>query len=275
MSTLRHTLTVAHELWPLEGAEAWDVSGLVLGHPDQQVRRILLVVDVTAATVDQAIELRADLVLAHHPFLLRPVSSLTEDTHKGALIARLIRANIALLSAHTNADVVPEGVSDVLAATLGIQDALPIVASSPASTHPGSGIGRVGTLATPLLLGDLARLVASTLPATAQGVRVAGDYAHPVQRVALCGGAGDSLLEHPLVREADVYITSDLRHHRAQDAREQAAVSGGPALIDVSHWAAEWLWLEKAAEALAVRLPEVDVVVSDLRTDPWDFVVVQ
>jgi putative NIF3 family GTP cyclohydrolase 1 type 2 len=90
--------------------------------------------------------------------------------------------------------------------------------------------------------------------------------------VAVCGGAGDSLLGNPAVRGADAYITADLRHHPASEAREQAAF-GGPALLDVSHWASEWLWLETAAEQLRAALPGVTVEVSELRTDPWDFAI--
>ena len=74
---------------------------------------------------------------------------------------------------------------------------------------------------------------------------------------------------------ADVYITSDLRHHTASEARENARVAGGPALIDVSHWASEWLWLDQAAIELRLALPGVTITVSDIRTDPWDFTVVQ
>ena len=74
---------------------------------------------------------------------------------------------------------------------------------------------------------------------------------------------------------ADVYITSDLRHHPASEARENAAAAGGPALVDVSHWASEWLWLDTAATELRAALPGVTITVSDLRTDPWDFVVLQ
>jgi putative NIF3 family GTP cyclohydrolase 1 type 2 len=72
-----------------------------------------------------------------------------------------------------------------------------------------------------------------------------------------------------------VFITSDLRHHPASAAREDAFAGGGPALIDVSHWASEWLWLETAAEQLRNALPGLIVTVSELRTDPWDFVIVQ
>jgi putative NIF3 family GTP cyclohydrolase 1 type 2 len=104
---------------------------------------------------------------------------------------------------------------------------------------------------------------------------VSGDFDAPISSVALCGGAGDAYLSDPAVLAADVYITSDLRHHPASEARENARVSRGPALIDVSHWASEWLWLEAAASELRDALPGVTITVSDLRTDPWDFVVIQ
>ena len=105
--------------------------------------------------------------------------------------------------------------------------------------------------------------------------RAAGTPRQPVTRVAVCGGAGDSLLSAEAVRTADVYVTADLRHHPASEAREQAVLGGGPALLDVSHWASEWLWLDTAAEQLRAALPGVEVVVSELRTDPWDFAILQ
>ena len=106
-------------------------------------------------------------------------------------------------------------------------------------------------------------------------MRASGGFDDPVQTVAVCGGAGDSLLGDAAVRAADVYITADLRHHPASEAREQALLGGGPALLDVSHWASEWLWLDAAAAELRTAHPDLEVLVSDLRTDPWDFQVVQ
>ena len=104
---------------------------------------------------------------------------------------------------------------------------------------------------------------------------MSGSYDSPVSTIALCAGAGDSLLSEPAVLASDVYITSDLRHHPASEFRENARIGGGPALIDVSHWASEWLWLDVAAEQLRAALPELTVTVSELRTDPWDFAVMQ
>lgn len=271
MTTLSEFVALAHTLWPLEGSEEWDSSGLVVGNSSQQIRSVLLAVDAVSATVTEAIDLKADLLLTHHPLLLKPIHSVSEERYKGSLLSGLIRNNIALLASHTNADVVENGVSDVIAKALGLTNIAPITAGK----TPRTGIGRVGNLATPISLGDLAHQLAKILPHTAGGVKVSGDYTQPITRVSLCGGAGDSLLSEPHVVGADVYITSDLRHHPAQEAREQALISGGPALIDVSHWASEWLWLETAASQLQALLPDVRFHVSELRTDPWDFLVVQ
>lgn len=262
---------VVEQLWPIGGAEGWDAPGLVTGDPDAAVERILLAVDPVSATVREAIDNGADLLVTHHPLLLRGVTSIAEDRYKGALLASLIRAGCALLAAHTNADVVADGTSAVLAQRLGLAETAPIAPAADGVT----GIGRVGMLAEPTTLGALARRLADILPPTAGGVRAAGDYHQPVQRVAVCGGAGDSLLASDPVRNADVYITADLRHHPASEAREQATLGGGPALLDVSHWASEWLWLDTAAEQLRAALPGVSVEVSELRTDPWDFAILQ
>lgn len=260
---------VAERFWPADTAEDWDRVGLVAGRDEAPLRRVLLAVDAVRATVDEALEWPADALLTHHPLLLRGVHTVAEDTAKGALLAALIRGECALLAAHTNADQPEGGVSDVLAERLGLRECIPLVPGA----DPAAGIGRVGELADPLPLRAFAERVSAILPATASGVRAAGDPSRLVSRVALCGGAGDSLLDHPLVRGADVYVTSDLRHHPAQESLEQSSASGGPALVDVSHWAAESLWLEGAARRLAVELPGVEFRVSECRTDPWDFAV--
>lgn len=270
-TTVAEANAAIERLWPPAGAESWDAVGLIAGDLEAPVSSILLAVDAVMDTVDEAIATGTDLLLVHHPLLLRGVTSVASDRYKGAVLTKLIRANCALVAAHTNADVVETGTSGTFADRLGLVDQRPIVPA----VDPDRGIGRVGILAEPVSLGRLARALGELLPATATGIRVSGDYDRPIGTVALCGGAGDSLLSHPEVLAADVYITSDLRHHPASEARENALVRTGPALIDVSHWASEWLWLETAAAQLREALPDVTVSVSELRTDPWDFVVTQ
>lgn len=247
--------------------------GLVSGAGDAPLRRVLLAVDAVAATVDEALELDADALLTHHPLLLRGVHSIAEDTSKGALLARLIRGGCALLAAHTNADQPEGGVSAVLAERLGLISAEAIVPAESPRAGEVFGVGRVGELAEAVSLREFAERVAGILPATIGGVRVAGDADRSVRRIALLGGAGDSLLDHPVVRGADVYLTSDLRHHPAQESLEQSLAADGPALVDVAHWASESLWLDGAAERLSARLPGVEFTVSRRRTDPWSFAV--
>jgi len=269
-TTLADADAAISALWPPAGAESWDAVGLIAGDPDTEVRAIHLAVDAVPETVDEALDIGAQLLLTHHPLLLRGVTSVAEDRYKGVVLGRLIRGGSALIAAHTNADVVARGTSAVLAERLGLLDTRPLEPGS----DPNTGLGRIGRLPAPTTLGRLARLIADTLPATAQGVRVAGQYDQPVTTIALCAGAGDSLLANPEVVAADVYVTSDLRHHPASEARERARLGRGPALIDVSHWASEWLWLDVAAEQLRSALPGVAITVSELRTDPWDFAII-
>ncbi len=273
-STVAAVAELLESLWPESGAEHWDAVGLVVGNPSADVDMVLLAVDAVGDTVDEAVALGAKLLITHHPLLLRGVTSVAEDRYKGSLVARLVRADCALFAVHTNADVVSSGTSGTLARLLGLTDLESLDGQSDAPPSV-TGIGRFGRLPEPVSLGRLARTLADLLPATATGVRVSGDYDAEISTVALCAGAGDSYLSAPLVSRADVFITSDLRHHPASEARENAKLGGGPALIDISHWASEWLWLDAAGAQLREALPGVRTIVSELRTDPWDFAVTQ
>lgn len=272
MTRLADILSTTETMWPQDGAEEWDAVGPVIGDADADVSKIVLAVDPVRATVDEAIEAGAQLLITHHPLLLRGVTSVAEDRYKGKLIADLIRAGCALVSAHTNADVVPEGPTGVVLGKLGVRDVTPI---KPVEHRPEHGIGLVGTLPGPEPLGRFASRLAKVIPSTATGVRVSGDFEREVQCIAMCSGAGDSLLNHPAVRGADAYITSDLRHHPASESAEQTLLGEGPALIDISHWASEWVWLDGAAQRLRDAHPEIEVIVSEINTDPWTFAIQQ
>ena len=91
-----------------------------------------------------------------------------------------------------------------------------------------------------------------------------------MSRIALCGGAGDSFIGNAQASGVDVYVTSDLRHHVALDATLNPTYPRF-SLVDISHWAAESLWLEVAKSQLERVLPEVEFEISELVTDPWSF----
>lgn len=289
---VRDCVDVFDSLWPPALAESWDSVGLAVGDPDAEVASILLALDPMDSVIAEAVVLGADLVLNHHPLLLKPVRSVNAATLKGGAVHTLISNGIALFNAHTNADSARGGVSDVLISLLGIENAEPLIAHSPATQAEAriaqtaqagaavdgdglpTGIGRVGDLSAPTAVRDIARALAELLPRTATGARIAGDPAAVVTRVAVCGGAGDSLFDEVRASGAEVYITADLRHHPATEARDAAnRGDGNPQLIDVSHWASEAVWLNAAAEALDAQFRARGFTValqhSAVNTDPW------
>jgi dinuclear metal center YbgI/SA1388 family protein len=248
-------------------AESWDAVGLVCGDPAAAVRKVLFAVDPVAVVVEEALAWQADLIVAHHPLYLRGTSSVAATTAKGRVVHTLIRNGVALHTAHTNADAAEPGVSDALARAVGLTgDLVPLL---PAPDDPRRGLGRIGCLSAPMTLAAFAGRVANGLPRTAWGVRVAGDPERVLHKVAVSGGAGDSLLATARAAGVDAFLTADLRHHPAGEFMEE----GGPALIDAAHWATEWPWLADAAARLASRLAArgitVETRVSPTVTDAW------
>ncbi len=372
MPALSQVVDLLEAWYPPAAADSWDAVGLVCGDPDDDVRRVLLAVDPSPAVAREAVAWGADLLLTHHPLLLKGVHSVAATTPKGRTLTALVRAGCALMTSHTNADVGVGGVSEALADTLGLVDHEPLrpapgtssaldkltalvpVGDAPAlraalaaagagrigdydqasfsvagqgrfrplpgahprigevgtaetveeervevvlerrdrtavvrallAAHPyeepaydvveladpgtsRAGIGRVGTVPA-TTLGDLAASLARRLPATVHGVRVGGDPDRVVRRVAVCGGAGDFLLDDVRALGVDAYVTSDLRHHPASEFLEHE----GPALVDVAHWAAEWTWLPVVERRLVDALgATVETRVSTVVTDPWTF----
>ncbi|MEU0934317.1 Nif3-like dinuclear metal center hexameric protein [Embleya sp. NPDC005971] len=270
MPKLSDVVSALERIYHPGWAESWDAVGLVCGDPDASVRTVLFAVDPTQAVADEALARGADLLVTHHPLFLRGVHSVAATGFKGRVVHTLITGGCALHVAHTNADAAAPGVSDALAAALGLTVTAPL---DPVSADPGEcrGIGRIGELAVPETLAAFAARAARALPRTATGLRVAGDPDRPVRTVAVCGGAGDSLFDAVRRSGADVYVTADLRHHPASEALEH----GGPALLDAPHWATEWPWLAYAADELARALAAtgttVETHVSELVTDPWTF----
>jgi dinuclear metal center YbgI/SA1388 family protein len=372
-ATVGEVIAALEAAYPPALAADWDAVGLVCGDPAEPVSSVLFAVDPVPETVDEAIGSH-QLLVTHHPLLLRGVHGVGADTPKGALLHRLIRSGTALFTAHTNADSADPGVSDALAVALGLEITGPLVGApaepldkivtfvptGPAitavhealsaagagrigdyshcsfatagtgqfkpleganptigsigklervaetklemvlprarrsaviaalrDTHPYEepafdvfelaevpsprGLGRIGTLPAPEPLSAFVARVNAALPATAWGVRAAGDPERRVTTVAVCGGAGDSALAAATGAGVDAYVTADLRHHPAAEHLLAGTVGGPtPALVDVAHWASEWPWCAQAADVVRAALGDrVEVAVSTRCTDPW------
>lgn len=370
--TVQDWVDLVSARYPERDAASWDATGLQVGDPRARVHAVLVTLDVTDAVLDEAARTGADLVLAHHPLLFRPLERLTPATAAGHLALRAAREGVAILAAHTNFDAAHAGTTDPVVRLLDLRDARPLeplpqeppadaklvvfvphadtaavlaalaeagagvigeydrcsfrVAGtgtfrpSPAANpsvgereqtnevaedrlevlvprarlgaavealvdaHPyeevaydvyplagdgrasGKGLGRVGELAEPLMLREVADRLAAGLPSP--HLRVAGDLDAPVRRVAACGGAGDGLLHAAVDARADVYVTGDLRHHVALDA-----LTLGLALVDAGHYATEAAALPDLVTALTEdarrRNLSARLVPSALRTEPW------
>lgn len=264
-ATVGDVVAALERAYPPEFAESWDAVGLVCGDPAESVEKVLFCVDPVESTVDEALEIGAQLIVAHHPLLLRGVHGVPADEPKGRLVHRMVRAGVGLFCAHTNADSADPGVSDALAAALGLRVLRPLDPHGPGAS---TGIGRIGELPSTERFETFVQRVADALPATAWGVRAAGDPDRPIRTVAVSGGAGDSYLGHAAMAGVDAYVTADLRHHPAGEHLEKGARQ--PALVDVAHWASEWPWCQQAAGVVDSALAgTVDIFVSTRRTDPW------
>ena len=271
MPALSEVLTALDALWPPERAEEWDAVGTVCGDPDSEVRRVLFAVDPVQEIADEAVRLGADLLVTHHPLYLRGTTTVAASTFKGKVVHTLIKHDIALHVAHTNADTADPGVSDALAGALDLRVLGPLV-PDPSDPAGHRGLGRVCEPTHPMSLADFTAHAAARLPATAQGIRAAGDPDREIRTVAVSGGSGDSLFGAVRAAGVDAFLTADLRHHPASEAT-QTMGSPPPALLDAAHWATEWPWCEQAAAQLDAVSDRhgwgLRTHVSRTVTDPW------
>ncbi|GGT26683.1 Nif3-like dinuclear metal center hexameric protein [Streptomyces purpureus] len=261
MPRLSEVIAALDALWPPERAEQWDAVGTVCGDPDAEIDRVLFAVDPVQEIADEAITLGAQLIVAHHPLYLRGTTTVAASHFKGRVVHSLIKHDIALHVAHTNADTADPGVSDALAGALDLRVTGPLVAEN--------NLGRICELDHPETLSEFAARAAKRLPTTSQGIRVAGDPTMIVRRVAVAGGSGDGLFDAVRAAGVDAFLTADLRHHPASEAVQHTPLG----LVDAAHWATEWPWCEQAAS----QLDEISdrngwglrVHVSKTVTDPW------
>jgi dinuclear metal center YbgI/SA1388 family protein len=260
---LRQWMELADSCYAPDHATSWDSVGLQVGDPDDSVTQVLVSLDVTAAVLDEAQRRGADLVLAHHPLLFRPLSRLTPATAAGKLALRAARSRCAVLAVHTNFDAAVPGTTTPIVDLLELRDVQPL---EPLAEEPALGLGRVGMLPVALTLRDVADRLTHGLPAP--HLRVAGPLDRTVRRVAACGGAGDSLIASAHASGADLYVTGDLRHHVVLDALQL-----GMALIDAGHYATEAAALpvlcDRLAAAATARGLTARLLASTTTTEPW------
>lgn len=211
-------------LAPVESAMGYDNPGLLIGSPDDEVKKVLITLDVTSEVVDEAVEKGCDFILSHHPVIWAGIKKLTPDYPTADPVVKAVRAGIDVYAAHTNVDAMVGNMSWELLKDLGCDSAEPLF---------DNGFGAVGDIAE-IKFGDLVKKVSEVLDEKAKSI---GNLDETVSRVAtVSGAAGDTEdVRQAMQKGADVYITAELKHHVAV-----AAKSAGFKIIEVSHYASEF-----------------------------------
>lgn len=250
-------LEVLDSIAPLSSQEEWDNSGMQIDVSGGEVKKILVALDITNAVIDEALQKGCDLILTHHPLFFEPVRSISSEELSGIYAARLIRAGISVYSSHTPFDAADGGNNDFLMRALGCSSAEPLEGASPA---------RLGRLCKPMSFGELAERLRSLCGG---GIKVQGDMSAEISTLALCSGAGGSLVYAACAAGADAYVSGDIKHHEALAAREI-----GICLADAGHYGTEKHFVRNMASRLRTDgRVSADIEESSFMRDPYDAVL--
>ena len=242
MTKLKDIFSIMEEIAPACYASEWDSVGLQTGDPFAEAKGIMIALDPSVEAINEAAAKGLNLLITHHPLLFSEIKSIDLSKPIGKIIKAAIKLDVAIFSAHTNLDATRGGVSDMLADTLGIKDLSPLQATKSADDDL-VGIGRIGSFTNKPSLSDVVDNVKKQL--NLDKVRVVGDMDKVIERVALCGGSGGSLIDDASQMKADLYISGDINYHRAKDAQEL-----GLAIIDIGHFSSEKCLIDGLAKKL-------------------------
>jgi dinuclear metal center YbgI/SA1388 family protein len=267
MAHLTDFLETLSNLAPLELAEEWDNVGLIVGRTGEEIECVMTCLTLTADVVEEAVNENIDVIVTHHPILFRPCQEITYDSEEGALLIRLIQANIAVYSPHTAYDSAGLGINSQLAELFELEDVSPIrpVADNlvAGNTHlKGLGSGRIGTLPREMTLSELSALVGQMLP-TKAGIQFVGDSHRSVSKVGIACGSAAEFQGDAKRLGADALITGEARFHACLEAR-----SAGIGLIIAGHYATERPAIENLARLIKQNCSGLRVTSSQTESDP-------
>lgn len=240
-------------------AESWDNVGLMLGDENQDVRRILVCLDVTTSVVEEAKIKNIDLIISHHPLIFKGIKNIDFNNFKGNIVKELIKNDISVISAHTNLDSAEFGLNDYLAKLLNLEEIQVLV---PSKTDTNVGLGRLGKLPESMNLEEFITYVKEKLDLKFVKLVRANDK--KINKIAILGGSGASFIYN--LPEVDIYLTGDIGYHEAVDAVEL-----NQNLLDIGHFA------EKQSKELLKRYLEdleisksYEVIFADSEKEPFE-----
>lgn len=241
-------------LAPNELAESWDNTGLLVGNSEGNINKILLCLDVTMASIDEAIAQKADLIITHHPVIFNELKRLNEQDLKGKQLYKLIRNGLSVYSAHTNLDYADPGVNSCLADAVGIRNAVMM----------GKGPGKCGMLEKKMSLDEFIGHVKGSLKTPF--LRVVGHAPSEIRKAAVFSGSFDDDLKSVIESGAEALVTGDLKYHTALDACE-----AGLCILDAGHFSTEKVVLPYLARRLGEQYPDVEILLCQDENDPFTY----
>jgi dinuclear metal center YbgI/SA1388 family protein len=246
--------TIINSLYPEPEAYDWDNVGLQVGSLETDITGILIALDVTMDVIEEAIANKANMILAHHPLLFRPLQQIDTDHLIGKIIEKAIKEDIVIYAAHTNFDVAPTGMNHILAHQLQLKNQEPLDI-----LNETSSLGIFGNLQETMILSDYISVLKDQLKI--DHVRLIGDETKPISRVAIAGGSGSSVIPAAMRQAVDVLVTGDITYHYALDAR-----SNNLTILDVGHHI-EKQALPKMKEQLVKAGITTPITVSNVETN--------
>lgn len=226
---LREITDIIESIAPLSLQESYDNSGLIVGHDDDEISGgVLLAVDVTEDVIQEAIDKGCQMIISHHPIVFHPLKRFNSACVEQRCVELAIKNDIALYACHTNLDSAMNGMSFRLSEILGLRDVQPLQS---VYKEGGAGFGTIGTTDREYTIEEYLKLVKERLSLDA--VRYSVPAGNSVRRVAVCTGAGASLMGDAAKNKCDVYITSDLKYNDFYTPQKRFTV------FDVGHFESE------------------------------------
>lgn len=246
---VKDILNVIEDFAPLSAQEGWDNCGLCVGSRESECKGVLIGLDCTETLVDEAIRRGMDLIITHHPMIFHGVKNITPDNELGRMIIKAAAFGIKIYGAHTSADKVVGGVSCAMASRLGLKD---VEILDP--DQRGFGLGTVGNLPRQYTFSELVDFVKERFHL--QMLRSSRPIDRPITRVAMCGGAGSSLLERAKASGAQVFLTGDVSYHHF-------FTEEGFAVMDIGHYESEIDIVDILFSLIKKNFPNFAVCISE------------
>lgn len=255
---IKQVLCALEQFAPLPLQESWDNAGLQVGLTEAEVSGALLCLDVNESIIDEAIAKGCNLIVSHHPLLFRGLKQVGDSNYVQRCVIKAIKNDIVVVSMHTNLDNAKDGVNWKIAEKLGLTDVEFFAQKSVDGVEAGSGV--VGYLAEPQAAAVFVQTVKARFQvACAQCNEL---LERPIRKVAICGGAGDFLLDDAVSQGADAFITGEMHYHQYFDYEQKIQI------CVIGHYQSEQYTTEVFADIISKACPEVRTVIAETNTNP-------